>query len=108
MINNGTYEMGNPPLARIRQGEVERWKFVNLTGHRHPIHIHLIQFQVLDINGVPQDPSKHGWRDVLVAPPNGHMTVIARFEGYTGRYLFHCHNLEHEDLGMMADFEIVS
>lgn len=71
------------------------------------VHIHLIQFQVVDINGVPQDPSQHGWLDVLVAPPNGHMTVIARFKGYTGRYLFHCHNLEHEDLGMMADFEII-
>ncbi|HMP82204.1 MAG TPA: multicopper oxidase family protein [Verrucomicrobiota bacterium] len=107
MINGQTYDMKNPPLIQVKHGDVEKWKFVNLTGHQHPIHIHLIQFQVLDINGVPQDPSLHGWRDVLVAPPNGHMTVVARYAGYTGRYLFHCHNLEHEDLGMMADYEIV-
>jgi spore coat protein A, manganese oxidase len=107
MINGQTYEMNNAPLVQVKHGDVEKWKFVNQTGHQHPIHIHLIQFQVIDINGVPQDPSQHGWKDVLVAPPNGHMTVITRFKGYTGRYLFHCHNLEHEDLGMMADYEIV-
>jgi len=108
MINGRTYDMSAPPEVKIKHGAVEKWKFINLTGHQHPVHIHLIQFQVIDINGVPQDPSQHGWRDVLVAPPNGHMTVVARFSGYTGRYLFHCHNLEHEDLGMMSDYEIVS
>jgi spore coat protein A len=108
LINNQTFDMANPPLAQVKHGDVEKWKFVNLTGHRHPVHIHLIQFQVLDINGVPQDPAQHGWKDVFVAPPNGHMTVAARFQGFTGKYLFHCHNLEHEDLGMMADYEIVA
>ncbi len=107
MINGQAYDMNNAPLVQVKHGDVEKWKFVNQTGHQHPVHIHLIQFQVLDINGVPQDPSMHGWKDVLVAPPNGHMTVIARFQGHTGKYLFHCHNLEHEDLGMMADYEIV-
>lgn len=107
MINGQAYDMNNAPLVQVKHGAVEKWKFVNQTGHQHPVHIHLIQFQVLDINGVPQDPSTHGWKDVLVAPPNGHMTVIARFQGHIGKYLFHCHNLEHEDLGMMADYEIV-
>ena len=106
-INGQIYEMTNPPLVQVKHGEVECWRFVNLTGHRHPMHIHLIQFQVLNINGVPQDPSVHGWKDTFVAPPNGEITVAARFKGYTGKYLFHCHNLEHEDLGMMADYEIV-
>ncbi len=107
-INNQIYDMANPPLATVKQGAVETWKFLNQTGHRHPMHIHLIQFQVLDINGVAQDPSIHGWKDTFVAPPNGQITVAARFSGYTGKYLFHCHNLEHEDLGMMADFEVVA
>jgi FtsP/CotA-like multicopper oxidase with cupredoxin domain len=107
MINGQTFDMNNPPLAQVKHGDVEKWKFINLTGHQHPVHIHLIQFQVLDINGAPQDPSQHGWKDVLAAPPNGHMTVVARFQGYVGKYLFHCHNLEHEDLGMMAEYEIV-
>jgi len=107
-INGRTYEMDNPPLAQVKLGDVELWRFVNLTGHRHPMHIHLVQFQVVDINGVPQDPARHGWKDTFVAPPNGEITVAARFDGYLGKYLFHCHNLEHEDLGMMADYEIVA
>jgi FtsP/CotA-like multicopper oxidase with cupredoxin domain len=107
-INNQIYALSNPPLATVKHGAIETWKFLNQTGHRHPMHIHLVQFQVLDINGVAQDPSTHGWKDTFVAPPSGQITVAARFSGYTGKYLFHCHNLEHEDLGMMAEFEITS
>lgn len=108
MINGRAYDMNNPPMVEVKNGAVEKWKFINQTGHPHPIHIHLIQFQVLEINSVPQDPSMHGWKDVMVAPPNGSMTLVARFQGHAGRYLFHCHNLEHEDLGMMADFNITA
>lgn len=107
-INGQTFDPNAAPLAQVKYGAIEKWKFVNPTTHRHPVHIHLIQFQVIDINGVAQDPSKHGWKDVLVAPPGGNITVAARFTGFKGRFLFHCHNLEHEDLGMMADFEVIS
>lgn len=106
-INGQTFDPNNPPLAQVKYGTVEKWKFNNPTTHRHPVHIHLIQFQVIEINGVAQDPSKHGWKDVLVAPPAGNITVAARFTGFKGRFLFHCHNLEHEDLGMMADYEVI-
>ncbi len=107
VINDRIYSMSQPPMATVRLGAIERWRFVNPTNHPHPVHIHLVQFQVLNINGVPQDPARHGWKDTLVAPAGGEITVIAHFTGYTGRYLMHCHNLEHEDLGMMADFEII-
>ena len=107
VINGQTFGMNNPPLAQVPHGTVERWRFINPTNHHHPVHIHLIQFQVIEINGQPQDPSAHGWKDTLVAPPGGEILVAAHFVGYKGRYLFHCHNLEHEDLGMMADYEII-
>ena len=107
VINGQIFDVNNPPLAQVKHGTVERWRFVNPTNHPHPVHIHLVQFQVIEINGVLQDPSRHGWKDTLVAPPGGQIVVAARFDGYTGKYLFHCHNLEHEDLGMMADYEIV-
>ena len=107
VINGQTFGMDNPPLVQVPHGAVERWRFVNPTSHHHPVHIHLVQFQVLEINGLPQDPSRHGWKDTFVAPPNGQILLAARFAGYTGRYLLHCHNLEHEDLGMMADYEII-
>ena len=108
LINGQTFGMDNPPLVQVPHGAVERWRFVNPTSHHHPVHIHLVQFQVLEINGVSQDPSRHGWKDTFVAPPNGQILLAARFSGYTGRYLLHCHNLEHEDLGMMGDYEITS
>lgn len=107
VVNGQSFGMEKPVLASVPHGAVERWRFVNPTNLPHPVHIHLIQFQVLELNGQPQDPAKHGWKDTFVAPPGGQIVVAARFEGYTGRYLFHCHNLEHEDLGMMADYEIV-
>ena len=107
VINGQAFSMDGPPLAQVRHGAIERWRFNNPTNHHHPVHIHLVQFQVLEINGQPQDPSQHGWKDTLVVQPGGQIVVAARFEGYTGRYLLHCHNLEHEDLGMMADYEII-
>ena len=107
VINGQTFGMEKPALAQVPHGAIERWRFLNPTNHPHPVHLHLVQFQVLELNGQPQDPATHGWKDTFVAPPGGQIVVAARFEGYTGRYLFHCHNLEHEDLGMMADYEIV-
>jgi spore coat protein A, manganese oxidase len=107
VINGQTFDPNNPPLAQVKLGTVEKWRFLNPTNRPHPIHVHLVQFQILNVNGQPQDPSKHGWKDMFLVQPGGEVTVAARFDGYTGRYLFHCHNLEHEDLGMMADFEVV-
>jgi spore coat protein A, manganese oxidase len=107
VINGVAYDSANPPLATPKLGTLERWRFVNPTNHPHPMHIHLVQFQVVDINGEPQDPSAHGWKDTVIVPPGGEVTVLSRFEGYTGRYVFHCHNLEHEDFAMMGEFEVV-
>lgn len=107
IINGQVYETTNPPIASVKLGAVEKWRFTNPTNKFHPIHIHLVQFQILNVNGQPQDPSKHGWKDVFLIAPGGEVTVAARFDGYTGKFLMHCHNLEHEDMGMMADFEVV-
>ena len=107
VINGQTYDSSNPALANPKLGTLERWRFVNPTNHPHPMHMHLVQFQVVNIGGEPQDPAQHGWKDTVVVPPGSEVTVIARFETYIGRYVFHCHNLEHEDFAMMAEFEVV-
>ncbi len=107
-INGKTFAMDAPPLARVKAGAVERWKFTNPTNHSHPIHLHFVQFQILELNGQPQDASQHGWKDTVVVPADGQLTIAARFGRHPGRYLFHCHNLEHEDLGMMAEYEVVA
>jgi FtsP/CotA-like multicopper oxidase with cupredoxin domain len=72
----------------------------------HPMHVHLVQFQILDINGAPPPLHMQGWMDT-VPGVQGKTRIIARFADHLGLYLFHCHILEHEDHHMMAQFEVV-
>jgi spore coat protein A len=115
----------DPVTEFVKLGSVEKWRFINMTEDAHPMHIHLIQFQVLhrqgfnavtfrttgklELLGAPRlpQPSEAGWKDTAIVNPRDVLTVIARFEGYTGRYVFHCHMLEHEDNDMMRPFEVV-
>lgn len=82
-------------------GEVEIWRFI--ADVHHPIHLHLTNFQVLTRNGVAPEPHDAGLKDTVDLRPGESVEVIARFDGYRGRYLFHCHNAEHEDMAMMAN-----
>ena len=70
----------------------------------HPIHLHLVHFKVLTRNGKEPTEFDAGWKDTVDLRPNEEVQVITRFSGYRGRYVFHCHNLEHEDMAMMANF----
>jgi spore coat protein A, manganese oxidase len=103
----------------------EIWEFLNLTEDAHPIHLHLVRFQILDrrpINhtayiydkkliylaeAMPPDPNEAGWKDTVRVFPKGSTRIIVKFEGYTGRYVWHCHILEHEDNEMMRPYEVV-
>ena len=88
-------------------GSTEIWEFEKPGLARyHPMHIHLVQFQVLDFDGRPPPPHLAGWKDTI-AVLQGKTRVIAKFEDRLGLYLFHCHILEHEDHHMMAQFEVV-
>jgi hypothetical protein len=103
-------------------GTTEIWSWVNRSGFIHPMHMHLVKFQVLDrqpfvlVDGnvqttgprVKPDSSEAGWKDTAPARPLEILRVIARFEDYTGRYLYHCHILEHEEHEMMRQFEVVA
>ncbi len=90
--------------ARPRLGSTEIWE---ISGDpAHPIHLHLVHFKVLSRDGGPPGPYDAGWKDTVFLE-GGTVRVIARFEGYQGKYVFHCHNLEHEDMMMMANFEVV-
>lgn len=103
---------------------VEIWNLVNNTGDTHPIHIHLVSFQIigrrpfdpmkLDRGQMvytgplqPPAPDQAGWKDTVRADPGYETSIIAKFEGYTGRYVWHCHILEHEDNEMMRPFEVL-
>jgi spore coat protein A len=103
-------------------GTTEIWRFINESGMSHPMHMHLVQFQVLDrqpfarVGGqivptgprVPPDASAAGWKDTAPVGPGEMLRVIARFEDYAGAYAYHCHMLEHEDNEMMRQFQTVA
>ena len=124
MLLNGA-RWSDPVTEKPELDSVETWSFVNLTGDVHPIHLHLVRFQLVDRRpfdlfaynlhkrvmytgeAVPPSPQEAGWKDTIRAEPGMVTRIIVRFEGYAGRYVWHCHLLEHEDNEMMRPFEVV-
>jgi FtsP/CotA-like multicopper oxidase with cupredoxin domain len=93
---------------QVRIGDLEIWTFRNTSFLPHPMHLHGAQFQILDRNGNPsQVPTDFGWKDVVYVRPFQTVRVLVRFGRWPGLLLVHCHNLEHEDHGMMLNFEMV-
>ncbi len=129
-INNRLFEMDVVARDEIVQlGDLEIWEFANLEGGGggmgmgmmnmempHPMHIHGVQFQVLGRELAQGNESVYkdlsagfvddGWKDTVLVMPGEKVRVLVRFENYTGMYLYHCHNLEHEDAGMMRNYRI--
>jgi spore coat protein A len=106
-------------------GTTEIWEFVNTTDDVHPIHLHMVRFQLLDRQSFnvpelifkknfvlegkryPPASSEMGWKDTIRATPGAVTRIIVPFEGYAGRYVWHCHILEHEDNEMMRPYDIL-
>jgi spore coat protein A len=84
-------------------GATEVWTLTSTT--HHPIHLHLSPFQVLERDGGLQ-PEDAGWKDTVRLAPRQAVRIVVRFDGYRGKYVFHCHNLEHEDMAMMTNFQV--
>ncbi|MGW3043559.1 multicopper oxidase family protein [Kitasatospora sp. NPDC001159] len=102
-INDDPYQPGHS-LATPALGSVERWRFS--TDVHHPVHLHLDHFQVIGRNGKDPGPWDAGWKDTVDLRPAEAVEVLVRFTDYAGTYMMHCHNLEHEDMAMMADFTV--
>jgi spore coat protein A len=96
----------------IKAGSTEIWRISNSDtdyGLDHNMHLHLVQFRVLDRDGKPPLPGESGLKDTVLVPAGQSVRVEATFSGFTGRYLYHCHMLEHAAWGgMMAQMEIVA
>ncbi|WP_266168727.1 multicopper oxidase family protein [Dyella subtropica] len=125
MMMLGGRHWSAPITENPRQDSVEIWSLVNLTGDVHPIHLHLVRFQVIErrpfdlfawnarrglkYTGPGQAPPPHeaGWKDTVRADPGMVTRIIMRFEGEPGRYVWHCHLLEHEDNEMMRPFKLL-
>jgi blue copper oxidase len=88
----------------VKAGDTEIWEWVDQTGLPHPLHIHGVHFQVLDRDGQPPPANEQGWKDTLLIDNSRKARVIMKFT-QKGLFLFHCHNLEHEDEGMMLQYE---
>lgn len=85
-------------------GATEIWTVENLVGMDHPFHLHGFRFQVLERDGEPA--SYRSWKDVVNVPKRSTVRFIVRFDGYPGKWMFHCHIVDHEDAGMMGVLEV--
>jgi spore coat protein A len=94
--------------ATPRLNSTEIWTLVNKSGGwTHPIHIHLVEYLVLDRNGKPPHPWERGLKDTVILGPNETIRIALRFDDFRGVYVMHCHNLEHEDHDMMTQFRVI-
>jgi len=122
-INGKEYD--DPVTEVVKLGSIELWRFVNTTEYAHPMHLHLVQFQILrrqgfntvafrdgllEFVGTPRIAAANeaGWKDTATVYPREVLTIIVRFDGYAGRYVFHTGLLEHEDKDMMRPYDVVS
>jgi spore coat protein A, manganese oxidase len=123
-INSKGYD--DPVTEKVKLGSVECWRFINMTMDAHPMHVHLVQFQILErqgfdtgtfalsghlqLAGNPRPPAANeaGWKDTAVVKPGEVLSILIRFDGFAGRYVYHCHMLEHEDNDMMRPYEVIA
>jgi len=123
LLNGAHYDMPVTETPALNSTEI--WTLINLTDDTHPIHLHLVRFQILDRRRfdfeayrktaklvytgppIPPEPHEAGWKDTVRADVLMVTRIIVKFEGYKGRYVWHCHMLEHEDNEMMRPYEVI-
>ncbi len=108
-INGKAFDMGRTDF-QVKRDTPEIWEVSNDSPMQHPFHIHNVQFQVLDRNGRGVAAHETGLKDTVLVNPNETVRLLMAFRHYSdGRhpYMYHCHNLEHEDQGMMGQFVVV-
>ncbi|MFT6923507.1 MAG: FtsP/CotA-like multicopper oxidase with cupredoxin domain [Crocinitomicaceae bacterium] len=107
LINGSSFDMGTINYT-VPLDNIEIWSLTNQTPIAHPFHIHDVQFFILDINGSPPPPELQGYNDVVLVPAGmGTVRFIAKFNDFandTIPFMYHCHMLTHEDMGMMGQF----
>lgn len=122
LLNNKEWDQ-LPLTETPKNGQIEIWELFNTTPDTHPIHLHLVMFQILNratFTGDPNgpnlsigspklpDPNEAGWKDTVRSNPGEVTRIIARFGPFTGIYPWHCHILEHEDHEMMRPYEVLT
>jgi len=116
-LNGRTFDMeAVADDERVRLGTTEVWEFFNDSPMAHPMHVHNLQFRVIErsgATGTTGDPAglsagftDEGLKDIVLVLPGQRVKVLMKFEDHMGLYLYHCHILEHEDLGMMRNYRV--
>ncbi|WP_159460699.1 multicopper oxidase family protein, partial [Calothrix rhizosoleniae] len=111
LINDRTWDPKRVD-ANPQVGDVEIWNLVNPgSGWVHPVHIHLVDCQMLSRNGLQPRPYEQGWKDVFMVGEFQTVRIITQFrtrqgDDIKGKFMMHCHNLVHEDHAMMTQFEV--
>jgi spore coat protein A len=114
-LNGKGFHDGVDEMPKL--GDIEIWEFHNATDDSHPMHLHLVSFQILSRAHLDRaEPSaqplsitdaERGWKDVVCCHPGQVTRIAARFGPYTGQYMYHCHILEHEDHDMMRPYVVI-
>ena len=103
LINGRHMDMSRVDVS-AKLGATEIWKIENIVGMDHPFHLHGFQFQVIERNGKPEP--YRSWKDAVNVPKHESVRFIVRFDDFPGKWMFHCHILNHEDMGMMGILEV--
>lgn len=103
LINGRPYDHHRTD-TRVRLGDTEEWELVNDGVMDHPFHVHINPFQVISRNGRPEP--YRAWKDVVLVRAGETVRIRTRFADFPGRTVYHCHILDHEELGMMGVLEI--
>ncbi|MGW6172937.1 multicopper oxidase family protein [Arthrobacter sp. NPDC055138] len=86
----------------VSVGSVEEWTLTNSSPMDHPLHLHVWPVQIIEKGRAPTGPT---WQDVVNIPARGEVKILVSFDDFPGRTVFHCHILDHEDMGMMGVIE---
>jgi FtsP/CotA-like multicopper oxidase with cupredoxin domain len=106
-INGKVFDLNRIDF-QVPFGQTERWRFITNGNAPHPVHVHGASFQVQSRTGGRGQvfPWERGWKDTVLLQDFETVEVLIRFDAFRGKYLIHCHKLEHEDMGMMSNFEV--
>ena len=106
-INGRTYDAQRTDFT-VPMGDVEIWEYRNTGTEPHPLHAHAAFCQVLSRSSTSSlPPEDSGWKDTVLVNAGETVRILTRFDSHSGLFVHHCHNLEHENAGMMQNFEVL-